>query len=148
MKVIVFFNSENTAKNQLISILEAVTQRKDIEKFTSITDLSKRLKIDTSDVSIILLSISGHRTLNELLTIRNQLIGHRIIIILPDQKNETLSKAHLLYPRFISYNDNNFEDLKAVVEKMLAYLNVHSKIKKLQDLDYHKIKSPNQFLLS
>ena len=144
MKVILFSKSENTFKNRLITTLEAVTSREDIETYTTVPDLSRRLKIDTSDISIVLLLISEHHILNELLKIRSQLIGHRIIIILPNQRNDTLSKAHSLYPRFISYKDNNFGDLRAVIEKMLSYLNIHSKMKSLKEMGYPWMTLQNQ----
>ena len=114
MKVILFSNSGHELKNRFITILEAIIPAGHVEVYDSILNLSKRLKVDTSDVGIVLLSIPAGQTLNELLLIRNQLVGHRIIIVLPDQNSDTLSKAHMLIKDLNMPNMDGIELIKNV----------------------------------
>ena len=49
--------------------------------------------------------------------------GIRKIIILPDGEQVTISLAHKLYPRFLSYIDSDFSDVAAVLKKMATSAN-------------------------
>jgi len=43
----------------------------------------------------------------------------RIILILPDEDNETITMGHTLFPRFSTYADSDFKDVAAVLKKMI-----------------------------
>jgi hypothetical protein len=43
----------------------------------------------------------------------------RVILILPDREEDTVTKGHLLRPRFLTYADGNFLDVATVLGKML-----------------------------
>ena len=135
MKIILFSKPGNKLEEQIMAFLQELAKNDTVEIFNAIDCLSDRLKGDTSNISIILLLAPEKKILTDLLLIRHQLMGHRIVIILPDQTNDTLSMAHSLYPRFIAYRDGDLSDLRAVIEKMLLYLDIHSRIKTLQDMD-------------
>jgi hypothetical protein len=49
----------------------------------------------------------------------------QIILVIPDRRPETLSLGHLLRPRYLSYEDGNFDDLASVLEKMLRKRQPH-----------------------
>ncbi len=55
----------------------------------------------------------------DLLAIRDFLSDIRMIVVLKDQEKDTITKAHRLYPRYITYADSDFIDVGAVLTKMM-----------------------------
>ncbi len=68
----------------------------------------------------VLLAESRHR-LQELYCLFTLLDGRRIVLVLPDDKNETISLAHRFYPRFFTYSNTAYDDLCAVLYKMMNH---------------------------
>ena len=58
------------------------------------------------------------KQLQSLVKMKELLEDIRIILILPEQSNESASIVWKLYPRFISYMNGNFADIEAVLGKM------------------------------
>jgi len=58
---------------------------------------------------------------NDILTIPDLLNDVHIILIIPDRDKQTIAQAHTLRPRFLSYTDSDFQDVAAVLEKMIGY---------------------------
>ena len=71
-----------------------------------------------NNIEIVLLTARTKKELKELIGLREFLSDIRVILILPDRDHETISDAHALYPRFITYIDGDYSDLKAVLTKM------------------------------
>ena len=86
----------------------------------TIESLSSRLIHIGSNPDIAVLFATTQKELSNIYSIRHLLADIRIILILPDRKQSTVSKGHKLYPRFLSYIDGNFKDITAVLEKMLT----------------------------
>ena len=57
--------------------------------------------------------------LQEFIKLRNLFIEARIVLVLPDHDQETVSLGHQLHPRYIGYMDGNFDDLAAVTARMV-----------------------------
>lgn len=131
MKVVLYSVAPPELTKTIRGILSILTCGEQVEVHGSIEGLMQRLSLNTSDISILLILVHEKQALSDLLQIRNHIVGHRIILVLPDQEPDILSKAHLLYPRFITYTDSNFEDLKAVLEKMIHYVTLNSKLNDL-----------------
>ena len=70
-------------------------------------------------VIYILLADSRNR-LNQLHDLHGHLKGRRLILILPDSHMATRSIGLRLLPRFLSYANDNFYDLIAVIGKMIG----------------------------
>ena len=107
------------AEKRLYCTIERVVPKEKIEIYRSIGSLALRLgqPLDTSTI-IIILAVNREELLN-IFSIRDLLTDIRLILIIPDREKETLSKAHSLSPRFLSYIDDDFTDIVAVLDKML-----------------------------
>jgi hypothetical protein len=69
---------------------------------------------------IIILLIADREDFLEIYSIEPLLHGTRLILIVPDQEEETLKTAHRLRPRFLTYLENDFSELLRVLNKMAA----------------------------
>jgi len=90
------------------------------EAYRTIDNLSQRLVRLGDKPTIAVLLAPTRKELLDLYSIRHQFSDLRIILILPDQEEETITRGHRLYPRFLSYVDSDFKDVAAVLGKMMT----------------------------
>lgn len=75
----------------------------------------------TYDQRAAVLLAPTHRNFADILSIPDLLNDIHIILIIPDRGKQTIAAAHGLRPRFLSYTDSDFQDVAAVLEKMIDY---------------------------
>ncbi len=66
----------------------------------------------------IIVASSGEELLNFAL-FRDILLRAPLILILPDHEKKTITKGHALRPRFLSYIDNDFSEVRGVLKKII-----------------------------
>jgi hypothetical protein len=114
--------SEGTG-GQLQKVIEDVVPNENAEIYSTIDMLAERLRRPSYNVAVAVLLIGGREELWDVLSIRHLFDSIKIILILPDRTDETIAIGHKLRPRFLSYLDNDFKDVAAVLKKMLTVLN-------------------------
>ena len=119
MKVLFYSSDKKEAGKRFKGVIENLVPAKNREIYRTIKHLSLRLRRPTYDLGIAIILTASKEELLEILSIRDLLRHMRIILILPDRKETTISKGHTLYPRFLSYMDSDFEEVGAVLAKML-----------------------------
>jgi hypothetical protein len=72
------------------------------------------LKLRSGD--LLLLYVTNTQELDELLTLKNEFLEFRIILILAD--STTFQKAYSLQPRFIVFQDEDMTKVESVIQKM------------------------------
>jgi len=119
MNLFIYSSKSNGNVNRLHRQVESCNQGYDIETFNSVAHLSRRFCQPRAKwrETIVVLLAADRKDLANLLSIRDLLDDVRIILVLPDDKKETVSAGHLLRPRYISYADGKFEDVAAVLRK-------------------------------
>lgn len=122
MKVLFYSATKNGAGKTAQSVVEDRVPKKDLEVYRSIESFSNRFRQFSGDVAAAVLVAESTESLLDLFSIRDLFTDIRIILILPDRQDETVSLGFKLFPRFISYADGNFEDVGAVLQKMVAYM--------------------------
>ena len=120
MKLLVYSRKSDGAIDRLQGQIEACMQGNMTETFNSVKIFSQRLsRLNiTREEMIAVLFAENMKELLDLISIRDLLDDIGIILILPDDKKETISAGHRLWPRYISYTDSNFKDVAAVLNKM------------------------------
>ena len=68
---------------------------------------------------ICLLLANNREDLIDFLSIKDLLHENRIILILPDRQKETVDMGLQLYPRFLTYLEEDFDRVVSVLNKML-----------------------------
>lgn len=117
---VIFYRSiaDDTARRLQEAIEAGVSDGKS-ETFESIKGLSDRFRQPARSECIAILLIMTRAELREILLIKDLFDDVRVILILPDKLSETISIAHKLRPRFLSFIDSDFKDVSTVLEKML-----------------------------
>lgn len=89
-----------------------------IEIYRTLNSFSHRLQ-NPPDLPFVVVLLAGQGSeLLDFQSINHLLGGTRLILVLPDQAEETLRTAHRLRPRYLTYADNDFSDLAQVIKKM------------------------------
>ena len=129
--VILFSTSQRKSGERLQRIVEAVVSEKNVKIYRTIDALSGGLRQPRNDVSVALLLASSRMDLHELVSLRDLLWDIKIILILPDSDPETIAKGHILRPRFLSDCKSNFQDVAAVLTRMIINSDTDKKIEQM-----------------
>jgi hypothetical protein len=103
-------------------VFEPLVSKDEIEFHHSIESLRNRLLRTTYNDGIVVLIADTREELSELLPILYLFRKVRIILVLPDRKPETIKFGYKLEPRFLSFIDQGFTEVKAVLKRMLGRL--------------------------
>jgi len=127
MSLLVYVNSISSVGKRLESTIEAVAPQGRTEVYRDMNSLTRRLHQPRGMLRIAVLFAGTRKDLDDILSIQDLLRDLRKIIVLPDSKENTIGKGHALRPRYLTYADSDFEDLRAVLMKMLGLTNSNRK---------------------
>lgn len=119
MDMLLYENGVTGTGERLHAVIESLIPKDRMEIHRTVESLVRRLRQPKYDLGIAVLVPASKEDLLEIIAIRDLFDGIRIILILPDSQNDTVSKGHTLYPRFLSRADGDFKEVSAVLEKML-----------------------------
>ena len=119
---ILFYSSKRQAPGVSIrASLRTFVPDERIEIYRSIEDLANGLLQLLDRDAIVILQAGDRQELLRILSFRDLLQGVRVILLVPDREEETISLAHRLRPRFLGNSENDFSNTMSVVRKMLGY---------------------------
>lgn len=104
---------------KLKDIIQSISEENNIIPVTSTRDLLHILHKPMNGVDAVVIFRASRKGLNALLHLRDELHRLPLILILPDQKNQTIANGHSLRPRFLSYMDSDFSDVRDVLQNIL-----------------------------
>jgi hypothetical protein len=118
MQVLFYASTDDKNKKRLEAAIHKVIPERKTELFKRLEDLEERLRTSIEPDSIAVLFASNREELQGMQMLRELLTEIYVILVIPDRKESTIKLAHLLLPRFLSQKENNFTDLKKVLNKM------------------------------
>ena len=83
-------------------------------------DLVQRLRRPFNGLEVAVALAAGREKLREIQSLSQMLERLRLILILPDASPQTIAQGHRLRPRYLSNIHGDFQDVAAVLRKMLA----------------------------
>jgi hypothetical protein len=119
MKLICYANPEDDAGIKIQDAIHRLNCRSDAEVHRSVESLSCRLRQPGNGATIAILSTSSKADLGNILSLYDLLCDLRIILVLPDRDKDTVAKGLRLRPRFLTFADSDFNEVYAVLGKML-----------------------------
>jgi hypothetical protein len=129
MSILVYSNSDDQTVNKyLLELIESRVPRDQMEFLQTFEALKERVHRLSKEIDVAVLLAKDNVQLCELVSLKDFLEGVRIILILPDQGKETVSKATKLFPNFISSMDSDFHLVSDVLERMLKNRNTTTNI--------------------
>jgi hypothetical protein len=82
--------------------------------------LARSLRRPHNGLQLAVILAANRKKLRELLALEQILDGLRMILVLPDAEPQTVSEGHRLRPRYLALAGSDFQDVAAVLRKMLT----------------------------
>lgn len=117
--ILFYMKDLNEVECELQGAIEKMVPKGQFEMFKTIEELSAKLRMSEHGLPIVVLLASDAGDLKDVLSLKPIFTDIRIILILPDRENDTVTMGHSLHPRFMSYRDTNCHEAAAVLGKML-----------------------------
>ena len=118
MQLLLYASGESEDNKRLEAAVHKAIPKSRIERFKSLDDLRERLRTPVEPNSIAVLSASTLKELRQMEQLRALLPEIYVVLVVPDRKKSTIELAHLLLPRFLSRQNDDFEDLGKVLDKI------------------------------
>ena len=119
MNLLFYATVADRVGEKLQGVIEDLVPKEKIEVYRTAEDLSSRLREPTYDLSVAVLLAATKEDLSSLISNKELIWNLRVILVLPDRQDDTVTKGHLLRPRFLTYADGNFSDVSTVLRNML-----------------------------
>ena len=119
MNLLVYAAKTGEVAQHLQQVIEEIVPKKNLQIYRNFNSLSYRLQQPMNGLKIAILLADSKEDLTDFLSLKELLSELRIILILPDRESSIFEKAHILGPRFMTYTDSDFQDIKAVLSKMI-----------------------------
>lgn len=122
MNLVLFIHQDSSRNGETLQdIINQNFNRFDLETIHTFNALKTRLKlISNYHNEIFVFLADSENRLNELFSLADLLEDRRIVLILRDESQITLSKVHRLFPRFFTVISDTYTDLCAVITKMTS----------------------------
>ena len=91
-----------------------------VEIFYTLDKFYRRFTQAGSSNAVTVLLIASRHELENIVQYADLLCDQKIILVLPDRAQDTLSMGHALYPRYISYTDSDLQDVTSVLRKLIT----------------------------
>jgi len=122
LKIILFIHSDSGDSGKLfkqaidrIAIVSTVNLFQDFNSFK----IHLITPVDFKNKEIFILFADSEARLNKLSVFIDLLEGKRLLLVAPDRKPETTSKILKFLPRFFTYINDDYDDLCAVIKKII-----------------------------
>ena len=113
----------NTLKNELCvnfqQIVENQISAAQRELLQSFEELVQKLTRSSHEKIIMVYVAADREELSNLISIRKKLFNINLILILPDNKEMTVSQGYKLYPRFLTTLGYDVAEVAAILKKMI-----------------------------
>jgi hypothetical protein len=125
MGLILYLPGNIESGDVLLRLITSAVPGHEIERYSSIGELSERLHQPVLDTGVAVLYISQCSEMMEIIYMADLLNELKVVLVLPDSQPETLDKAYALCPRFIAVTESDFKHLRVVLNKMM---DMHSRM--------------------
>lgn len=105
---------------RLREIVEGVALPENTIVVRSVDNLLRILKQPLNGVAAAVIFDATEHELNSLLPFKDLLLRMPVILVLPNNSREVVAKGHSLRPRFVTFADSDFSDVRDVLQKMLG----------------------------
>ena len=122
VKVAALVSDGTSSGARLLHKLRSVVPENQLTVCRTLKRLASILSRPGVHPEVVVLLASTRGDLDAVGAIHSLLSEARVVIVLPDMEEDTLARAHKLFPRFLSYMESDFQDVAAVVVKVLSLL--------------------------
>jgi hypothetical protein len=105
-------------EEQLLGAVAPIVSRGSLEVFRNFRSLVERVRRPKESFSAAVIFNPTNEDLRKLVSIRDFLDETRVLLILPDQEEETIALAHRIFPTYIAYLDGDISGVVSVLKRL------------------------------
>jgi len=126
MQLLIYIPTEEIRETSLVQLIEDRTPQFQIKIFRAIEDFKDKLKEPRFEFTAAIVFAPDRQDISDVLSLEHFLRDIQMILIISHENHGTLSMAHYLRPRFISYfslftKEINTGEIISVLKKMFEY---------------------------
>ncbi len=121
--ILLYLNPRHNTDLQLKSMVETVVLKENITIVGNMDQLLHILRQPLNGIIAAIIHAGSEQELMDLTSFKDLLIRIPLILVLPDQEQATITRGHVLRPRYITYADSNLTDVRDVFKKMVGRAN-------------------------
>ena len=125
MKVALYIPQGTNKAAELQRLAELPVKDVSIWVCHTVESLESLLRQPAEGPGLAVLMPSSHEDLNRLIKVGWMLQSARVIVILPDRLNNTITQGHLLRPSFLTFDDCDLKEVGAVMRNILKHNAAH-----------------------
>lgn len=118
MNVLLYTTKNSESGQRLRQSIEALRSLETLTECWNIVDLIRELQTPGPLPETVVLQAASKEELGTLATFRFRLEQVFFVLVLPDADAATIARAHELRPRFIVYQDSDFSEVGAVLDRI------------------------------
>ena len=118
MNVLLFSREYSQRDDIIMRSLLKHTDSQNIAVCRTLRTLEAHLASQTSRPGIVIISVPDEAELREMVSLGELFSGILMVLMLPDQREEVLTLAHKLRPRFIDFTGNSPDGVLSVIENL------------------------------
>lgn len=130
MASILYLSSENGMEERFSALLSMANRKKRFKVYHSLSDLSEILRKPHSNIRVAVIFAANEAELTGIISLGSLMADVKIILILADEGKDTMLKAHMLRPRYITWLDSGLGDMLPVLKRMIDLYDVSVKRKR------------------
>ncbi|MBN2265584.1 MAG: hypothetical protein JW775_07210 [Candidatus Aminicenantes bacterium] len=119
MNAMMLFSGIDGRGQEFQSVISELFPPGRLEVFRSVERLSEKLRRLHEQESLVVVVVCDKEDLVDLVSLREILHRFRLVLVLPDAEETTISLAHRLRPNYLTYVDSPPGELRAVLERMI-----------------------------
>ena len=120
MSVLFYTGSVDGCTIQLLDAMLSVVDEKKLHLTNSQTVFAATLSDSRFEAPIVVVQVASMDDMDQVFHIKEYLDGLFLIIISGSRSSEMVAQCRQLYPRLLSFNDENPGLIAAIIEKRLA----------------------------
>ena len=124
MASIIYLPGHNGLGKRFSAMIGKEVPEKRVEVYCTLEALSRRLCKPT--VKVAVLFATDQQILEQILSLGDLMEDVQSILVLADQEKETMSKAHRLRSRYITWSDCDPADILTVFKRMIDLYDIPS----------------------
>jgi hypothetical protein len=119
MNLALYSGSNPVGLQDLKVAIEGIAPEHDVTAYGSLVDLRRGLLRPWKRARLAILKAGTREELEGLFLLRDLLVDMRVVLIVPDQDEATLTLAHRFQPRFLMHAKADPESFRAILSNML-----------------------------
>lgn len=121
MHIAIYADAHSKSFNRLHQAITLVDVGQPPEVHSEVNRFCECFRALAYHPDVIIMMPTSNEELKDLVAVRDLFSSARTIVILPERDASVVSMGHLFHPSFITFNDEDFQDVAAILKHLCKH---------------------------